>query len=67
MALIPMVMLWASSLAFSSAAVNSREVVRGVWYAMNLDAGTQEEHMQESGTLCSEWEGSHCKNEWMNG
>lgn len=36
---MPRVMLWASSRAFSSAWVNSCELVRGVWYAMNREAG----------------------------
>lgn len=36
--LMPIVMLWASSLAFISAPVNSCELVKGVWYAMNREA-----------------------------
>lgn len=36
---MPRVMLWASCRAFSSAWVNSCELVRGMWYAMNREAG----------------------------
>lgn len=36
--LMPMVMLWASSLAFRKALVNSCEFVKVVWYAMNREA-----------------------------
>lgn len=42
MALMLRVMLWASSLAIFRAAVNSLEVVRAVWYAMNLVANNTE-------------------------